>query len=497
MSVVGYCTVGISRPLRRANRSRGTVGEMSTPAGASPILRVERRERALFVTLDRPEAANALSRALVAELTKLCGDLAREIAAGADLRVLVLTGAGDKAFSAGADLKERRTWTLDDTRVFLGEINALMDALAAFPRPTIAAVNGVAFGGGLELALACDLRIAADTAEMGLTEVRLGIIPGAGGTQRLARIAGVAAAKELILTGRRIGAARARELGIVVGGGAVGGAAGGRRRAGRRRSRRRRRWRSARRSARSTKESRGRSPTGSRSSGTATKRSWSPTIATRGWRRSSKSARASTKENRRCHAATNSRRSAPRSRRAARPSTTRPTPPPASSSAASGSRSSVTTVAKDFVEDGLFANATAGRSPRRRRGHRHRPRARAAGGDHGQRLDGEGRLLGGAHRREDHPPAGDRRAAAAAALLSGRFGRRAHHRSDRHVPGAPPRGAHLPQPGAALGRGAADLPAVRPVGGRRRLHSRRSATWCSWSRRTPRCTSARRAWRRW
>ena len=181
----------------------------------------------MFVTLNRPAAANALSRALVAELTKLCGDLAREIAAGADLRALVLTGAGDKAFSAGADLKERRTWTLDDTRVFLGEINALMDALAAFPRPTIAAINGVAFGGGLELALACDIRIAADSAEMGLTEVRLGIIPGAGGTQRLARIAGVAAAKELILTGRRIGAARARELGIVSRGGAVGGAAGG------------------------------------------------------------------------------------------------------------------------------------------------------------------------------------------------------------------------------------------------------------------------------
>jgi enoyl-CoA hydratase/carnithine racemase len=99
--------------------------------------------------------------------------------------------------------------------VFLGEINMLMDALAAFPRPTIAAINGVAFGGGLELALACDIRIAAETAEMGLTETRLGIIPGAGGTQRLSRIAGVAVAKELILTGRRIGAARARELGIV------------------------------------------------------------------------------------------------------------------------------------------------------------------------------------------------------------------------------------------------------------------------------------------
>jgi enoyl-CoA hydratase len=184
----------------------------SEPAAS---LRVERRARAVFVTLNRPAAANALSRALVAELTKLCGELAGEIAAGADLGAMVLTGQGDKAFSAGADLKERRTWTLDDTRVFLGEINALMDALAAFPRPTIAAINGVAFGGGLELALACDIRIAADTAEMGLTEVRLGIIPGAGGTQRLARIAGVAAAKELILTGRRIGAARARELGIV------------------------------------------------------------------------------------------------------------------------------------------------------------------------------------------------------------------------------------------------------------------------------------------
>jgi enoyl-CoA hydratase/carnithine racemase len=188
--------------------------EIAEAGAAAPVL-VERHDRAVFVTLNRPTAANALSRALVAGLTRLCGELAGEIAAGADVRALVVTGAGDKAFSAGADLKERRTWTLDDTRVFLGEINALMDALAAFPRPTIAAVNGVAFGGGLELALACDLRIAADTAEMGLTEVRLGIIPGAGGTQRLARIAGVAAAKELILTGRRIGAARARELGMV------------------------------------------------------------------------------------------------------------------------------------------------------------------------------------------------------------------------------------------------------------------------------------------
>ncbi len=189
---------------------------MGAPSGGtSELLLVERRGSVVFVTLNRPAAANALSRALVADLTKLLGELAGEIAAGADVRGLVLTGAGDKAFSAGADLKERRTWTLDDTRVFLEEINALMNAVDGFPRPVVAAINGVAFGGGLELALACDIRIAAATAEMGLTETRLGIIPGAGGTQRLSRIAGVAGAKELILTGRRIGAARARELGIV------------------------------------------------------------------------------------------------------------------------------------------------------------------------------------------------------------------------------------------------------------------------------------------
>jgi methylglutaconyl-CoA hydratase len=184
-------------------------------AGAPGIVLVERRDTAAFVTLNRPEAANALSRALVAALVDAFAALGAELAGGGDIRVVVVTGAGDKAFCAGADLKERRTWTLDDTRVFLGELNALMDAVAAFPRPVIAAINGLALGGGLELALACDLRIAAETAEVGLPEVRLGIIPGAGGTQRLVRIAGLAAAKELTLTGRRVAATRALELGIV------------------------------------------------------------------------------------------------------------------------------------------------------------------------------------------------------------------------------------------------------------------------------------------
>ncbi len=172
---------------------------------------VERRAEAAWVTLNRPAAMNALSRALVAELRAAVRALRGE----PWVRTIVLTGAGAKAFCAGADLKERRTMSLDDTRAFLTDLGAALEELARFPAPVIAAMNGVAFGGGLELALACDLRLCADGVEMGLLEVRLGIIPGAGGTQRLARVAGAAVAKELIFTGRRIPAARAAELGIV------------------------------------------------------------------------------------------------------------------------------------------------------------------------------------------------------------------------------------------------------------------------------------------
>jgi enoyl-CoA hydratase/carnithine racemase len=172
---------------------------------------VEQRAGAAWITLNRPSAMNALSRQMLIELAAAI----RALRADPAVRVVVVTGAGDKAFCAGADLKERRTMSLDETRAFLIELNALLDEVTKFPAPVIAAINGAAFGGGLELALACDFRLAAESAEMGLPEVRLGIIPGAGGTQRLARIAGVPVAKELILTGRRISAHRAFELGVV------------------------------------------------------------------------------------------------------------------------------------------------------------------------------------------------------------------------------------------------------------------------------------------
>lgn len=165
-----------------------------------------------WVTLNRPDARNALSLAVNRELTRL----ARELGDDPEVRVVVLTGAGEHAFCAGADLKERKGVPAAASKPYIDAISGAIDAWARLPRPTICALNGSAYGGGLELALACDLRVCVEGAELGLTEVRLGIMPGAGGTQRLPRLVGVAAAKELILLGRRVGAARARALGLVM-----------------------------------------------------------------------------------------------------------------------------------------------------------------------------------------------------------------------------------------------------------------------------------------
>ena len=177
----------------------------------SELVRVERGQGgAVRVTLSRPEAKNALSRALNLELARIAGELGADPA----VRAVLLTGAGD-AFSAGADLKERKGVPAAESGPFIDAISGAIRAWAEMPKATIALMNGAAFGGGLELALACDVRIAADSAVMGLSEVRLGIMPGAGGTQRLARLLGTARAQELVLTGRRIDAARALAIGLV------------------------------------------------------------------------------------------------------------------------------------------------------------------------------------------------------------------------------------------------------------------------------------------
>lgn len=179
-------------------------------AGGSRV-RVERRGRVEMWVLDRPDRMNAFDRATVRRI----GELAREAAAAESVRVVVVTGAGGRAFCAGADLKERRAMSEDGVRAFLDLLKASLGALDRMPKPVVAAINGLALGGGLEIALACDLRVMAPGAEVGLTEVSLGVIPGAGGTQRLARVVGEARAKELILLSRRISAERALALGLV------------------------------------------------------------------------------------------------------------------------------------------------------------------------------------------------------------------------------------------------------------------------------------------
>jgi methylglutaconyl-CoA hydratase len=174
-------------------------------------VRLERRGTAAIVTLDRPDQRNALSRDTVLDL----GRIGRELANDDGLRLVVLTGAGDKAFCAGADLKERAGMADDAVREMLGLYATELAWLGRSPFPVVAALNGAALGGGLELALGCDLRVAAPHAVFGLPETSLGIIPGAGGTQRLPRLVGYAKALELVLTGARIEAEEARAIGLV------------------------------------------------------------------------------------------------------------------------------------------------------------------------------------------------------------------------------------------------------------------------------------------
>jgi enoyl-CoA hydratase/carnithine racemase len=173
-------------------------------------LRCEDRGPVRVLTIDGEARMNVLSRALVAELAAQ----ARRAAAEDSVRAVVITGAGSRAFCAGANLKERRGWTEDDVRRWLVELHAGLREVERCPKPWIAAVNGLALGGGCELALACDLRVLDPAAQMGLTEVRIGIIPGGGGTVRLARIIGLGRARDLVLTARRVEAEEALQIGL-------------------------------------------------------------------------------------------------------------------------------------------------------------------------------------------------------------------------------------------------------------------------------------------
>jgi enoyl-CoA hydratase len=175
------------------------------------LIRVEREETVAIVTIDRQEALNALDVATLTELR----DCLRELAGDESARVVIVTGAGEKAFVAGADIKYMSGLDVEQAKQWGALGHETGRLLETMPKPTVAAINGFALGGGCELALACDLRFAASGAKLGQPEVNLGIIPGWGGTQRLARLCGLGVAKELIFTGRVVGADEALRIGLV------------------------------------------------------------------------------------------------------------------------------------------------------------------------------------------------------------------------------------------------------------------------------------------
>jgi enoyl-CoA hydratase/carnithine racemase len=173
------------------------------------------RDQIAFITFNRPDSLNAMNRQMTRELVDVCQQVEEE----GGIRIAIFTGAGEKAFSAGMDLKERAETVFSPIerrqQKLTNKIYTQARAVAAITKPTIAAIRGYCVGGGLEFALACDLRVAADDAKLGLTEVRRGIIPGAGGTQRLTRAVGVTKAMEMCLTGETVSGLEAKSLGLV------------------------------------------------------------------------------------------------------------------------------------------------------------------------------------------------------------------------------------------------------------------------------------------
>ncbi len=171
----------------------------------------EKNEGVATITLNRPEALNAFSEEVINEVIRALED----VKADENIRVVVLTGAGEKAFSAGADIKAMKGMNALKARKLSQTGEKLCVALENLEKPVIAAINGYALGGGLEVAMACDLRIASENARMGQTEINIGLIPGWGGTQRLTRLIGMTKAKELVFTGKIIDAKTAEQLGLV------------------------------------------------------------------------------------------------------------------------------------------------------------------------------------------------------------------------------------------------------------------------------------------
>jgi methylglutaconyl-CoA hydratase len=176
------------------------------------LSQMEHKKGISVISLNRPKAKNSLGRQLVGEFQQILRDLRYEQATN---RVVIIKSEVNGVFCVGADLKERSAMSLKESAIFVDSLRSLFNDVETLPMPTIACISGFALGGGMELALACDMRVADSSAVLGLPETSLGIIPGAGGTQRLPRIVGIAKAKELIFTARKIDLKEAKAIGLV------------------------------------------------------------------------------------------------------------------------------------------------------------------------------------------------------------------------------------------------------------------------------------------
>ncbi len=171
----------------------------------------EKSKRIATITINRPDKLNALNQETIREISSSLDEAEKD----ENIRVIVITGAGDRAFSAGADISEMKGKTPIDLQKSCRRTQEMMNKVEEMEKPVIAAINGYALGGGLELAMACDFRIASENARVGQTEINIGLIPGWGGTQRLPRFVGKAMAKEMVFTGRMIDAKTAERLGLI------------------------------------------------------------------------------------------------------------------------------------------------------------------------------------------------------------------------------------------------------------------------------------------
>jgi len=174
-------------------------------------IRFDKKDQIAYVTIDRPKVLNALNMATMGELRSLFADLKQD----REVRVVILTGAGEKSFVAGADISELQRNNPVEAKEYTHRGQAVLDQIENLGKPVIACINGFALGGGCELAMACTIRLASENAKLGQPEVKLGIIPGYGGTQRLPRLVGKGIALQLLLTGEMIGAEQAQRIGLV------------------------------------------------------------------------------------------------------------------------------------------------------------------------------------------------------------------------------------------------------------------------------------------